>query len=435
MEAVAAAASVAGLATLLFQSIDGLIKFKELFAEASAASKTINGLNADVNSLIQTLEDVRGVLDKMGAQEDEFNFASLDLKLTDCSRDIAVWLSTAKLLRPTGEHGGKAWLKKFRFAVNKNAVESMRHEISRHRKIINLSLSVLGRNIDIENFEQISRMRTSVSSSLSNLDDHNATLQRIETMSKTSLQNSAQSISSMESLRSELSRLESMILQSKSLKANLSTQHGRVREPDLDSAAGSLSSDTPTGSHVSAARAGALIKGKDPADLASDSRSVTAKRRSVEVQGFNSTRLRNPGITKDVRSSTTYLYASYTTSDASALPPEADIDEAEGVDLDCMETYRQMRESMGVAYPSTVTRLIELHQMLELFRKQEIFLDALSDSWNGPDIVGTTTTAHSELLRRQIKGLQHACSVAESKCLSEGFPITKFRQVLANTYE
>ena len=145
MEAVAAAASIAGIITLVFQSIDGLHKFKELFSDAASASKTVNRLLSDINLLIQELENVRDILEQMEAQKKERNFASLDIKLADCSKDIQIWLSTARILRPSVGHGGKAWLKKFRLAVNKDAVQTIRVEINRHRQIICLSLSVLGR--------------------------------------------------------------------------------------------------------------------------------------------------------------------------------------------------------------------------------------------------------------------------------------------------
>ena len=145
MEAVAAAASIAGIITLVLQSIDGLVKFKDLFDDASSASKIINRLLDDINSLIKVLEDVKDILEEFESQKRGKNFASLDLKLADCSKDIQIWLATARLLRPSADHGSKAWFKKVRLAVNKDAVQSIRDEIARHRHIISLSLSVLGR--------------------------------------------------------------------------------------------------------------------------------------------------------------------------------------------------------------------------------------------------------------------------------------------------
>ena len=433
MEAVAAAASIAGIITLVFQSIDGLVKFKELFADASAASKTVDALNSDINSLIQTLEDAWHILEKIEAQKATINFASLDIKLADCSQDISIWLSTAKLLRPTGEHGGKAWLKKFRLAVNKNAVQGVRNEISRHRQIISLSLSVLGRNIDLENSGQIYRIESSVSRSLSSFDVQDAALERIETMSKTSLQNSAQSISCMESMRSELSRLESMIMEKKTTEASQPANHANNHQEEHLSIGGSVSSSTPTGSQISAARVGAANKGKGPASFVSDHHSHrSAQRRSTESHSFNNMRLQNPGVTKDVRSSTSFLYASYTASNTTTLPP--DDDEVDDQAYDCMSTYHQVQRSLVTAYPESVARLIELHQMLDLLRKQERFLDAASDSCGGFSTPGASYTSHLNLLRQQITELEHVFTVAESRCKLDGHPVSKLQQVLENVY-
>ena len=145
MEVVAAAASIAGIITVVAQSIDGLEKFKEFFDDVSSASKTIIRLLADINSLIQVLENVGDVFERAEARKNGQNFASLDVKLEDCSRDVHVWLATARILRPASESGGRAWLQKFRLATNKNAIRNIREEIGRHKQALCLSLAVLGR--------------------------------------------------------------------------------------------------------------------------------------------------------------------------------------------------------------------------------------------------------------------------------------------------
>ena len=145
MEAVAAAASIAGIITVVGQSIDGLIKFSDFFSDIASASKTISRLLNDINSLIQVLEDIGNVLEQAQARPRNQNFASLDIKLEDCAKDVQIWLATAKLLRPGSDSGGKAWLKKFRLAVNNTAIQTIREEIGRHRQTLCLSLAVFGR--------------------------------------------------------------------------------------------------------------------------------------------------------------------------------------------------------------------------------------------------------------------------------------------------
>lgn len=145
MEAVAAAASIAGIITVVGQSIDGLIKFSEFFSDISSASKTISRLLNDINSLIQVLENIGDVLERAQARRRGQNFASLDIKLEDCAKDVQIWLATARLLRPGSDSGGKAWLRKFRLAVNNTAIQTIREEIGRHRQTLCLSLAVFGR--------------------------------------------------------------------------------------------------------------------------------------------------------------------------------------------------------------------------------------------------------------------------------------------------
>ena len=146
MEAVAAVASIAGIITLVGQSIDGLIRFREFFSDISSASKTVSRLLADVNSLIQILRNVGDVLHRVEARRNDQNFASLDIKLEDCTKDVKIWLETAKALRPGSETGGRALMKKFRLAVKNEAVVKIREEIGRHRQALCLSLAVFGRS-------------------------------------------------------------------------------------------------------------------------------------------------------------------------------------------------------------------------------------------------------------------------------------------------
>lgn len=147
MEAIAAAASIAGIITVVGQSIDGLIRFSHFFSDVSSASKTITRLLNDINSLIRVLEDIRDVLEQARARQREQNLAALDIKLEDCAKDVQVWLATARLLRPGSDSGGKAWLRKFRLAVNSTAIQTIREEIGRHKQTLSLSLAVFGRYI------------------------------------------------------------------------------------------------------------------------------------------------------------------------------------------------------------------------------------------------------------------------------------------------
>lgn len=145
MEAIAAAASIAGIITLAAQAIDGLQKLHSFFADISTASKTVSRLLSDINSLITVLHDIDGVLHQVERQRENQNFAQLDIKVDDCSKDVKSWLEIAKDLRSGGEKGGRAWVRRARLAVKAEVVSRIREEIGRHRQALCLSLAVFGR--------------------------------------------------------------------------------------------------------------------------------------------------------------------------------------------------------------------------------------------------------------------------------------------------
>ena len=145
MEAIAAAASIAGIITLAAQAVEGLQTLHLFFAEISTASKTVSRLLSDINSLITVLHNIDGVLHQVERQRKNQNFAQLDIKVEDCSKDVKVWLETAKELRSGGEKGGRAWVRRAKLAVKGEVVDRIREEIGRHMQALCLSLAVFGR--------------------------------------------------------------------------------------------------------------------------------------------------------------------------------------------------------------------------------------------------------------------------------------------------
>ncbi|KAL8782882.1 MAG: hypothetical protein Q9195_009548 [Heterodermia aff. obscurata] len=230
MEAIAAAASIAGIITLAAQAIEGLQSLHAFFVDISTASKTVSSLLRDINSLIAVLHNIDGVLHQVERQRKNQNFAQLDIKVDDCSKDVKLWLETAKDLRPGGEKGGRAWVRRARLAVKGEVVDRIREEIGRHRQALCLSLEVFGRTIDLHTSEQLHQMRgqfdDALTTSLSNHGAHEETLRRIEQYSITSMRSTAHSIKSMDSIRTELSRLEAMITISQTASTSRIEQFG-----------------------------------------------------------------------------------------------------------------------------------------------------------------------------------------------------------------
>ena len=405
MEAVAAAASVAGIITLVFQSIDGLAKFRELFADVSSASKTISGLLSDINSLIQVLEEVRDVLEQVEAQKTNQNFASLDVKLADCSKDIHVWLSTAKILRPPSEQGGKAWLQKFRLAVNKKAVQTIRHEIGRHRQIITLSLSVLGRNIDLSTSEQVYRVQSSLSQTLSNHNVHEATLSRIENISRASLQRSAHSLSSMHSIRSELSRLESMIIESKQTPNGepLAREASSQRIGSLNSKGRKSDSATPTESLASSARAG----GHNPPK--SWERLPNGHARNDEIE--------------NIEYSSSFLYASFAGSQTISKRPKSNMEPSK---VDCHMLMEELQGAISEVYPPCLAEYISLHQTLTVCQSSiRLLHEAPATLAKGDQYLDNQGASFAILKQLQQKQqlLTSALRLARDVCIVEGYSL------------
>ena len=145
MEAVAAAASIAGIITLAAQAIEGLQTLHSFFTDISTASKIVSRLLSDINSLITVLHNIDGVLHQVERQRKNQNFAQLDIKVEDCFKDVKGWLEIAKELRSGGERGGRAWVRRARLAVKSEVVGRIREEIGRHRQALCLSLAVFGR--------------------------------------------------------------------------------------------------------------------------------------------------------------------------------------------------------------------------------------------------------------------------------------------------
>lgn len=427
MEAVAAAASIAGIITLVFQSIDGLVKFKELFDDASSASKIIARLLDDINGLIQLLEDVQNVAEQFEAKKGEQqNFASLDLKLADCSKDVHIWLSTARILRPSAEQGGRAWWKKIRLAVNKDAIQTIRNEISRHRQLISLSLQVFGRNIDIDTSEQVHRIGSSISQSLSNHQAQEQALQRIENYSRASLHSSAHSIRSMETIRHELSRLESLINSRDNRAANStglqSTSSGALDAHLSTSSAAPLSSsarvdDTPVAPQRQTSEE-AVSLGTNGVPVASSSKPSSSKtgRSTPKVQPEAEVRR------EELKYESSFLYASYSTSRVAARPSQAQHSGAAIHDL--------LTESLAMMYPPCVVDYISVRQLLKHCESHAALLV------HQPEIRFQKASTDSDLplnaLQERTKELQEASRSLRQHCVQSGYPLMELDILLGS---
>ncbi|KAF2235147.1 hypothetical protein EV356DRAFT_566570 [Viridothelium virens] len=170
MEAIAAAASVAGLLSLV--------------AQCAIAHETT---------------EADGSLD----------IASLQIQLEDCLGDISSWIKTARDIRPSSSPGANSWFRRFWVAVNKESVSNIRQEISRRRIEISTSLLILSNTREIRGFRTVERVEAKVDEGLShssNIGNVLQCLRNLDATAQTILSNSEGSMESLQSVCSSMSR-------------------------------------------------------------------------------------------------------------------------------------------------------------------------------------------------------------------------------------
>jgi hypothetical protein len=147
MEVVGAVSSIAGIASLVGQSLSGLSSLYNFYKDLREASKTADQFLRAVTSLKKTIEEVEGLIACINGISDtstEGVLASLAIHIEDCARDIARWEVEAKTCHPGGD-GMKAGFKKFLVAVKKQGVKDVFQEMAAHKDSISLSLATTGR--------------------------------------------------------------------------------------------------------------------------------------------------------------------------------------------------------------------------------------------------------------------------------------------------
>ncbi|MCJ1377882.1 hypothetical protein MMC17_000978 [Xylographa soralifera] len=150
MDVLSVASSIAGILSIVGQSIDGIVKLKQLFCDISSASKTIGTFLRDINSLLHVLNDVETLLSQLDARiysgAVDVSTASLQIELEDCLKDIFTWLRVADGLRPPSDLGARVWFQKVWVAINQNSVKGIREDIGRHKQALQVNLALIGRS-------------------------------------------------------------------------------------------------------------------------------------------------------------------------------------------------------------------------------------------------------------------------------------------------
>jgi hypothetical protein len=148
MEVVATFSSIAGIASLVGQSLCGLSSLHNFFKDCRDASKTIDQFLRAVASLERTIKDVESLINSVkhvSHASTESNLASLAIHMEDCTKDIDRWLKEAQSCHPGYGPWTKSIFKKFLIAVKKQSIKDVFREIAAHRESISLILITTGR--------------------------------------------------------------------------------------------------------------------------------------------------------------------------------------------------------------------------------------------------------------------------------------------------
>jgi hypothetical protein len=148
MEALGAASSVAGILSLVGQSIDGIIKLRGFVKDVKNASKTLDNFLRDVDSFQGSLSQIQQLLVQLPKEQSivtaQLDLQSLNWQLKTCRDDIKEWLHLANSLDLGSSGRIETFFKKLRVAVNKDGFSEFHRQIGRHQRGLNISLSVLG---------------------------------------------------------------------------------------------------------------------------------------------------------------------------------------------------------------------------------------------------------------------------------------------------
>lgn len=148
MEVLAATASVAGILTLVGQTLQGIVTLRNFFQDCSSASKTIARFWRELNLLERTVREVELIAAKLENSYTTGLLVSLAIQLEDCSRDVGYWLQAAQKSHPRNVSGSKATFKIVLFALKKENLKDYYLEIAKHKSNINISLSAIGRYVN-----------------------------------------------------------------------------------------------------------------------------------------------------------------------------------------------------------------------------------------------------------------------------------------------
>ena len=299
-----------------------------------------------------------------------------------------------------------------------------------------LGIDYDSRTIDIDTSVQVhqigGRFSEALSTSLSVHGAHQEALRRIEHYSMTSMHSSAHSIRSMDSirteLRTELSRLETMITRT----STMHTEHGTESATTKASGVKVTSQDEPLNEaqngHIS--RTQSHRKGKAAVEnrLGTDSHRSSISNRSSKGKTDDQSPAGEINKVSD-------LYAEF----SKKLEPRGNESSASGIDT--VAIHDVLRQSLASIYPPEVVKYISLRQVITLCEDHIDFLDRrpsvqkpAAGKTKERSYVNSSTWAIARPsmieLRNRLKELKKAIKVSREQCIRAGHTLLELDKLL-----
>lgn len=143
MEVLGATASVAGLLSLVAQSIDGIVRLRGFVRDVKRAPATLGLFLENVDAFQGSLIQIQELLAQVPPAAN-LDLLALEWQLEACFYDIKQWLHEAQKHDIPSVSGVRAFFKQLRVATNKDGFSEFHSQIARHQRGLQISLSVLG---------------------------------------------------------------------------------------------------------------------------------------------------------------------------------------------------------------------------------------------------------------------------------------------------
>lgn len=306
------------------------------------------------------------------------------------------------------------------------------------------------RTIDIDTSDRVhqigGRFDEALSTSLSVHSAHEEALRRIEHYSMTSMHSSANSIRSMDSIRTELSRLEAMITSASGAhqsEIKIASRRTRRGSDCTERRVSAIEKEEDQSANLSILRP--LPKNRGESSTARDSQIISPRQNSLEMapaadlrssldeSGDVNSRPMDTPAEGENRSS--FLYAEF------SKKTEPRHYEGPGIEIDYGVIHNAIRHSLASIYPPEVVEYVSIRQVMTLCENHTNLLDkrpSVQRSATGKmkqvNYVEQSTPAYAHQpmvnLRKRMIELRNAIKVSRDQCKQAGYSLSELDKLL-----